>query len=106
MLGGVGVTPAAVERGREARYVRAGAVLWRRTAATVVVLAGADDEVFELAGTAVALWEELTEPATVEAVAAALGDRYGVAAEVVAPDVAAAMDELVGRGVVDVVGGR
>lgn len=98
------MTVAGPEPGRHHRYVRASDVLWRRTAATVVLLAAGDDEVVELAGTAVALWETLVEPASVEEVTAQLAAQFGVTAGVVAGDVASAVGDLVRRGVLDVVG--
>ncbi|MEJ7846373.1 MAG: PqqD family protein [Acidimicrobiales bacterium] len=88
----------------QARYVRAADVLWRRTAATVVLLAADDDEVFELGGTAVALWDALAEPATLEEATAQLAAHYGVAVGVVATDVVGAVEDLVRRRVLDVVG--
>lgn len=86
------------------RYVRAGAVLWRRTAATVVLLAPGDDDVTELRGTAVALWDALHEPATIAEATGRLAEEFGAAAPVVAADVAAAVHELARRGMVDIVG--
>lgn len=86
------------------RYVRAATALWRRTSATVVLLAADDDEVFELAGTAVALWDAMAEPVTLDEATAQLAARFGAPVGAVAADVAGAVDDLVRRRVLVVVG--
>lgn len=82
------------------RYVRATDVLWRRASGTIVLLSVRDGDVFELAGTAVALWDALAEPVTLDQAASQLAERFGVAVDVVAPDIGSAVQELVRRGVV------
>jgi coenzyme PQQ synthesis protein D (PqqD) len=85
------------------RYVRAADVLWRRASGTVVLLSARGGDVFELGGTAVALWDMLALPVTLDEAASALAERFGVAVDVVASDIGTAVQDLVRRGVIDTI---
>lgn len=80
------------------RFVRSETVLWRQTFDRVIVLVPATGEMLTLKGTAVDLWDLLEEPAALEQVAAALGERSGVAPALIAADLTPVLIDLATRG--------
>jgi hypothetical protein len=84
-------------------YVRATDVLWRRASGTILLLSVRDGDMFELGGTAVALWDTLAVPVTLDQAASMLAERFGVAVDAVASDIGTAVQDLVRRGVVDTI---
>ena len=83
-----------------ARYVRAASVLWRRTADRVILLVPPSDELFSLSGTGCSLWDCLSEPTTITAIASELAQQYAVSSEQAEADIAPVLSELVERGAV------
>lgn len=75
-------------------------LLWRRTHDRILLLAPGDPdaEVVVLTGSGVALWDELAESSSLEALAARLGELFGAEPELVAADVAPVLEGLERRG--------
>jgi hypothetical protein len=82
------------------RFVRAREVLWRQLADATLVRTVADPEIVELRGTGVLLWLALVEPVTAGDLAMELAAVIGAPVDVVAPDVRAALADLIHRGLV------
>jgi hypothetical protein len=83
-----------------ALLVRSPEALWRQAGRVVLVRTVADPHVTELFDTGVLLWLALVEPITASELAVELAAVVGVPVEVVAPDVRAAVADLLRRGVV------
>jgi len=77
------------------------AVLWRRSAGTLLLKRRDSPAIIYLDETALALWEELDRPRTVEELALRLGDRYSAPADVVLADLLPVVDELERRRLVN-----
>ena len=75
-------------------------VLHRRMPDGVILLAVSGGDPVFLEGTAEELWDLLTTPISLAAVARELADRHGAEVGVVENDIAAALDDLVARGLV------
>jgi hypothetical protein len=79
--------------------VRSREALWRRLPDRLLVLSGGD-EVLTLAGTAVAVWDELAEPIEPSELAARLADRFHADAAEVEADLERLLERLVAAGAV------
>lgn len=80
--------------------IRRGPVLWRRSGAQILIRRRGDDRLTVLAGTGVALWDELVEPVTLETLAARLAAAHAAPVETVTSDLQASIETLLGDGVV------
>lgn len=78
---------------REPTWCRRADTLWRRSADAVVLLPAGADEPVVLPGTAAAVWDLLSVPATLDEIVRTLADAYGAEPSAVGPDV----EELLGR---------
>ncbi len=86
-----------VQRGHE---VRRADVLWRRTGDSILVRRPGTDDTVVLADTGVDLWLRLVSPVRVEELCTDLARSHAAPRELVADDVLAALDDLIGRGLV------
>lgn len=84
---------------------RSPSVLWRRMQGAVLLLRPGEQEVVELAGSGVALWEALETPRTDDDLVGELARRYGTDVATVGPDTMAAVEDLLDRGVLRRVSG-
>src|SRR3954466_6259542 len=84
----------------ESRFVRNPEVLWRQVTDVILVRTVTNREIVELFGTGVLLWAALVEPVTVGDLATELAAVVDAPLDVVAPDVRAAVADLVDRGLV------
>ena len=80
-----------------ARYQRAEAVLWRRSADAVVVLPLDSGEVFTLHGSGSALWEVLARARTLDEAARQLGATFDRPVDNIAAEIAPVLRELARR---------
>ncbi|MEM8706775.1 MAG: PqqD family protein [Actinomycetota bacterium] len=81
--------------------IRRAAVLWRRSGDRVLIRRRGNEHLLVLADTGVDLWLELDQPTTVAALAEQLAASYDAPVEQVAPDVQAAIVQLVADGAVE-----
>ena len=81
--------------------VRRADVLWRRVGDRVLIRRRGDDELVVLAGTGVALWDALSEGATVDTLVAALAEAHDASPAAVGPDVQVAVASLIDQRVVE-----
>ena len=86
------------------RVVSRGAVLWRRCGDEILIRRRGDNELVALAGTGVDLWLALDAPRRQVDLASDLAELYDAKLDVVAADVAAAVETLVSQGVARVQG--
>ena len=81
--------------------LRSGDLFWRASGGEVVALDADASRYFSANPTASVLWERLEHGATEEDLVETLRERYGVAEEVAAADVAAFVADLRGRGLLE-----
>ena len=77
--------------------------LWRRVGPEVLVTSPLRDDVDQLSETAGVVWEFLDAPRTRQEVTVATAERYGLAPDDIAGDVAVLLEDLARRGWVAVV---
>jgi hypothetical protein len=77
--------------------------VWRHAHGSVLVLPMSGHDVMHLTGAGDDLWQLLAEPLTVDEVASRLAEIYDRSPEEIIQDIAPVLDDLVARGVVDLV---
>ena len=81
--------------------LRSDSLFWRESGGEIVALDAAASRYFAANPTAAALWKRLGEGATEADLADALCERYGVSREVAEADVAAFVEQLSARGLLE-----
>jgi hypothetical protein len=84
-----------------AAFLRSERALWRRVGASVLVTTVDDDEVHELMGGAVVVWEELATPSAVDDVVRRLVRATGMTPGDLRPEVATCVQTLADIGAVE-----
>jgi len=85
-----------------ARYRRSDQVLWRRTGDGALLANPSDDGFERLSPTGAAVWELLGDPTTVSRVVGELAEVFDAPRATIEGDVAEIIEQLVGRGLVEV----
>jgi len=100
----LGATSSARHEGDVRQVVRARDALWRRGDFGVAVLVVERPDPLTIAGTGVAIWDLLERPLRPRDLIDRLAEDFGADPALVAHDVLPVVDELIGRGVLEVVG--
>jgi Coenzyme PQQ synthesis protein D (PqqD) len=90
---------------RGTTFARAGATLWRRVGAEVLLAGLEGSQIDRLSVPASALWQRLERPLGREELVAALADDFGLVAADIADHVDGLIEQLAGRGWIRRVGG-
>jgi Coenzyme PQQ synthesis protein D (PqqD) len=69
-------------------------VLWRRSGHLVLLKRPESDDITTLDEAGSALWAQLSQPSTLEVMAARLGELYGIRAAQIAHDITPVLDDL------------
>ena len=83
-------------------HIRRADVLWRATLDGVLIRPLGATEVVKLAGTGLALWAALEEPASFDEVCAGLAATHDADADTIATDLWPVINDLADRGVLEV----